>query len=95
MRITGKNGDIKNDGIYKHLVTGPFKNNAIANYKHLCGEYPVSSSFALWLASNILKKGIVPEIVFERKTSNSPPKKILIYNHYQNKYHALMLVAAT
>jgi len=92
--ITGKNGDINNDSIYKELTAGLFKNSAIANYKHLCGEYPVSSSFALWLAANILKKGAVPEVVLERKGDKTPPKKILIYNHYQNKYHSLMLVSA-
>jgi 3-oxoacyl-[acyl-carrier-protein] synthase II len=92
--ITGRNGDLRNDAVYKNLNTSIFKNTALANYKHLCGEYPVSSSFALWLASNILKKGIVPEVVFERETENLVPKKVLIYNHYQNKYHSLMLLAA-
>jgi len=92
--VTGRNGDIRNDAAYQHLNSGIFKENAIANYKHLCGEYPVSSSFALWLASNILTKGIVPEVVFERKKSSLSPKKILIHNHYFNKYHSLMLVSA-
>ncbi|MFI5161494.1 MAG: beta-ketoacyl synthase chain length factor [Sphingobacteriales bacterium] len=91
--ISGKNGDVRNDAVYKNLSSSLFKNTALANYKHLCGEYPVSSSFALWLASNILDKGIVPEIVWEKKMS-SIPKRILIYNHYQNKYHSLMLLAA-
>jgi len=118
--ITGKNGDIKNDEVYEQLNGSLFKNTPIANYKHLCGEYPVSSSFALWIAANILKLGVVPGIVGERivigdtnngdslssKTSQvvgvvtnndfatTSPKTILIYNHYQNKYHSLMLVSA-
>ena len=92
--ITGRNGDTKNDAVYKSLTTSIFKNTALANYKHLCGEYPVSSSFALWLASNIIKRGIVPEVVLERKTSSDAPKKVLIYNNYQNKYHSLMLLTA-
>jgi 3-oxoacyl-[acyl-carrier-protein] synthase II len=92
--ITGKNGDLRNDRVYKQLSTSLFKNTALANYKHLCGEYPTSSSFALWLAANIIKKGMIPEIVGEKNIKSSAPKKILIYNHYQNKYHALMLVSA-
>lgn len=92
--ITGKNGDIKNDAIYKQLTESIFKENALANYKNLCGEYPVSSSFALWLAANILKKGAIPEVVSERNRDGSAPKTILIYNHYQNKYHSLILVSA-
>jgi len=92
--ITGKNGDIKNDAVYEELGDSLFKNTALANYKHLCGEFPVSSSFALWLAANIAKSGVIPEIVIERHSENQSPKTILIYNHYQNKYHCLMLVSA-
>ncbi|WP_183574105.1 beta-ketoacyl synthase chain length factor [Mucilaginibacter sp. X5P1] len=103
MMITGRNGDIKNDAVYEQLNGSLFKNTSLANYKHLCGEYPVSSSFALWMAANILKSGVVPEIIRERivgedtnngEADNASPKTILIYNHYQNKYHSLMLVSA-
>ncbi|MBS1524672.1 MAG: beta-ketoacyl synthase chain length factor [Bacteroidetes bacterium] len=92
--ITGRNGDIKNDAIYNTLGENIFKSNVLANYKHLCGEYPVSSSFALWLAANIIKRQEIPEIVAERGVASRPIKNILIYNHYQNKYQALMLVSA-
>ena len=92
--ITGRNGDIKNDEIYSTLGNSIFNNKPIANYKHLCGEYPTSSSFALWLAGNIIKKGIIPEVVKQNVFSSFSPKKVLIYNHYQAKYHSLMLVSA-
>jgi len=92
--ITGKNGDLKNDEVYNMLNGSLFKNTSLANYKHLCGEYPTSSSFALWMAANIIKTGTVPEVVIERDINSSTPKKVLIYNHYQNKYHSLMLVSA-
>ncbi|MDB5030679.1 beta-ketoacyl synthase chain length factor [Mucilaginibacter sp.] len=92
--ITGKNGDLKNDAVYEALTQLLFANCSLANYKHLCGEYPTSVSFALWLASNIIKKGIVPAIVAESAIKNPSPKKVLIYNHYQNNYHSLMLVSA-
>lgn len=92
--ITGKNGDTRNDKIYKELDSSLFANTGLANYKHLCGEFPVSSSFALWLAAGIIKKELVPGVIIGRKPKTSAPKKILIYNHYQNKYHSLMLVSA-
>ena len=92
--ITGKNGDTRNDEVYHHLSDSLFKNSSLANYKHLCGEYPVSSSFALWLAVNIMKKGVTPEVIIEQNNNISSPKKVLIYNHYQNKYHSLMLISA-
>ncbi len=92
--ITGKSGDTAHDDIYEQLNQSLFKGNNLGNYKHLCGEYPTSSAFALWLASNIIKTGIVPDAVVERHTKAGAPKRILTYNHYQKIYHSLMLVSA-
>ncbi|MGN6394527.1 MAG: beta-ketoacyl synthase chain length factor [Mucilaginibacter sp.] len=92
--ITGKNGDIKNDEIYAWLNASLFKNNLTANYKHLSGEYSVASVFSLWLAANIVKKGIVPDAILEDDIKINAPKKVLLLNHYQNKYYSLMLVSA-
>ncbi len=92
--INGKNGDIKNDEIYTSLNSSLFKNNNTANYKHLSGEYSVASVFSLWLAANILKRGAVPGVILENEVKIDTPKKILIFNHYQNKYYSLMLVSA-
>jgi 3-oxoacyl-[acyl-carrier-protein] synthase II len=89
--ITGKNGDINNDAVYEELSSSLFTDKPSCNYKHLCGEYPTSSSFALWLAANCIKKGHVPLTVY---ADHIQPKRILIYNHYQNIYHSLMLVSA-
>jgi hypothetical protein len=92
--ITGKNGDTTNDKIYKSLEQSLFKDTAIANYKHLCGEYPTSSSFGLWVAANVIKTGEVPAVIAQNKVNNKAPKKVLLYNHYQSKYHSLMLVSS-
>jgi len=92
--ITGKNGDLKNDEIYKQLGVSLFKNTGLANYKHLCGEYATSSSFALWLGANVIKKGIIPDVISERESKKAAPKKVLIYNHYLQKYHSLMLLSS-
>lgn len=92
--ITGKNGDLKNDAVYKQLGSSIFKSCNISNYKHLSGDYATSTSFGLWLAANIVKKGIIPQAVIEKQVDNQAPKKVLIYNHYLNKYHSLMLASA-
>ena len=92
--LTGKSGDTAHDDIYAQLNLSLFNNVNLANYKHLCGEYPTSSAFALWLAANMIKKGIVPEAVVERTAKKVKPKTVLIYNHYQKIYHSLMLVSA-
>jgi 3-oxoacyl-[acyl-carrier-protein] synthase II len=92
--LTGKNGDVKNDESYDQLKAGLFSNTACANYKHLCGEYQTSSSFALWLAANIIRQQTVPAVLLEEAADVKTPKRVLIYNRYQNKYHSLMLVSA-
>lgn len=92
--ITGRNGDVRNDERYNELNQGLFNNKALANYKHLCGEYPTSSSFALWLAANIIRHQTVPNVIVEGDLKCQTPQTILIYNHYQQKYHSLMLVSA-
>ncbi|HYM93875.1 MAG TPA: beta-ketoacyl synthase chain length factor [Chitinophagaceae bacterium] len=94
MVIAGKNGDPRNDKVYDQLSQSLFRNSTLTNYKHLCGEYPTSTAFALWLASNIIKKEEVPPVVAKWNKENRNPKKILIYNHYLNIYHSLMLVSA-
>ena len=89
--ITGKNGDLKNDAVYNN-ITLPW--GSTANYKHLCGEYPTSVAFALWLAVNVIKQGNIPAIIAEGEIKVPSLKKVLIYNHYQNNYHSLMLLSA-
>ncbi len=91
--ILGKNGDCITDTIYSELEKDFIPESAeIIYYKHLCGEYMTSSSFALWLAANILKKKEIPSAVSFRKGKNQSFKNILIYNHFRNINHSLILL---
>jgi len=90
--ITGRNGDHENDAVYESLNTSLFANKQTITFKHLCGEYPTASSYALWLGAAIIKERKVPEALL--KQNNKSVKKLLIYNHYQNTYHALYLLSA-
>jgi 3-oxoacyl-[acyl-carrier-protein] synthase II len=90
--ITGKNGDLTGDAIYQQLAKTSFKNKPTIPYKNLCGEYPTSTAFALWLAASVVRDGSIPV-----ELNVSVPKKIkrvLIYSHYQNIHHSLLLVSA-
>jgi hypothetical protein len=49
-------------------------------FKPLCGEYPTSSAFALWLATGLIRDG--------------KHRRILIYNDYLGIHHSLILVSA-
>jgi len=92
--ITGENGDTRNDTVYDFLPA-LFGNSTIANYKHLCGEYPTSSAFGLWFAANVVAEGNVPAVAIQKSpATNKKPEKVLFYNHYQNVYHSLILLSA-
>jgi 3-oxoacyl-[acyl-carrier-protein] synthase II len=76
--IMGNNGNIAGDMIYGQLTSSAFSECAMIRYKDLCGEYPTSSAFALWLAADAIGAGRA--------------ERILIYNHYLGLYHSLMIV---
>jgi 3-oxoacyl-(acyl-carrier-protein) synthase len=91
--LLGNSGDFESDKVYKDLQDTFFTNNALAGFKHLCGEYHTASAFALWLANAVLKTQTFPSFI---RLNNKEPKhlkKILIYNHYFNINHSLMLVS--
>ncbi len=77
--IMGNNGDPAGDKIYGQLASGVFLGFEKMSYKDLCGEYPTSTSFALWLAVEAILAGRAD--------------RILIYNHYLGLYHSLMVVS--
>lgn len=98
--ITGNNGDHSGDQVYEKLQESVFKDVAVVPYKDLCGEYPTSTSFALWLAARIIRAGSLPAALSLAERGGAPQKaqrgkikKVLIYNHYQFMYHSLLLVS--
>jgi len=64
-----------------HPTAPIFKDKECIGFKHGSGEYPTASSFALAYAASILRA---------EKTIH---KRILIYNHYLDIHHSLMLVS--
>jgi len=91
--ITGKNGDTLTDELIDQWYNPLFKPQQQINYKHLSGEYPTASSFALWLAARIIKTKAIPAVV-KAETLTQSIKTVLIVNQYQNKYYSLMLLSA-
>lgn len=90
--IMGYNGDIDEDKIYDEVKESIFPGNRYLPYKHLCGEYPTSSSFAMWLGAITIKNGVLP--AYSEPAPRKKINRILIYNHYQNKHHSLLLLSA-
>lgn len=92
--IAGFNGDDTLDKIYYKIYDQFFKNTPIAYFKHLCGEYHTASAFAMWMAANILKRNHIPEAVRFNQVPARSLNNILIYNHYRNKNHSLILLSS-
>lgn len=90
--LLGKSGDKRMDEGIDNSIKPLFGSSAVGAFKHLCGEYHTASSFALWLAYSILKKGLAPGFVVEGHRP-TPIKNILIYNRYFRKHHSLILLS--
>jgi 3-oxoacyl-[acyl-carrier-protein] synthase II len=91
--LTGISGDSEFDPVYFGIAGELFPGTCLTWYKHLCGEYHTSTSFALWLAANIIKRNILPGSVLLRGNKPSSIRNILIYNQYRDMQHSLILVS--
>jgi 3-oxoacyl-[acyl-carrier-protein] synthase II len=86
--------DKEGDVVYNQLKNGLFKQTSQSWYKHLCGEYYTSSAFAAWLGANIIKRQQLPKEIMLTQEPGKPVKIILIYNHFRNLQHSLILLSA-
>jgi len=94
--LTGKNGALQTDKNYDSVTNSLFPNVPLLSYKQLCGEYPTSNAFALWMAVKMLKGKKVPAALLHKDSTSLPDKinRILIYNQYLGDHHSLLLVEA-
>lgn len=77
MFVSGENGDSRALPFYKAceaIVTTP-----AIRYKHLCGEYPSASAFAVWLALQLAP-------------AETLPASVLLYNNHKLSQHSFMLL---
>jgi 3-oxoacyl-[acyl-carrier-protein] synthase II len=91
--MTGMNGDANNDNIYSD-ASKIFDTNNIGVYKHVCGEFYTSVAFGLFASAFCLRNGNVPAHFMLHKKVQKSVRYILIYNHFQNKDHSLILLSA-
>lgn len=90
--IMGFNGDRGKDYIFYDLQNEFFKDLPVAYYKHLCGEYDTSVSFAMWLSTAIIKQQKIPDVVKIRPFEKEKINDILIFNHVHGINHSMILV---
>jgi 3-oxoacyl-(acyl-carrier-protein) synthase len=91
--LLGKCGDIQSDAETETISNTLFSGRLIGLFKHLCGEYPTASAFALWLGVRMIQARQIPDIVVKHHV-HRPPRTVLIYNPYFGKYHSLILLRA-
>ena len=77
--LSGLNGDAEHDSLLTQLNNDFFSASTIGGFKHLCGEYMTASSFAFYMASQLLKTRHVPDALAVRNNERLP-KNVLIYN---------------
>jgi 3-oxoacyl-(acyl-carrier-protein) synthase len=91
--IYGINGDSRFDNVYYQLKDNYFKNSTSAYFKHLCGEYQTSASFAMWIASMMLKDQVIPKAILIEDKNRKPIKNVVIYNSFMKADHAVFLLS--
>jgi hypothetical protein len=92
--LTGENGDDRMYPYYDAIESFFNASTAVARFKHLCGEYCTASSFACWLAMQIIQSGVIPPSTIKRIVPGKSIRNILIYNNYRGLQHAFILMSA-
>jgi hypothetical protein len=88
--LSGENGDSRGVKGYELCEAMMAPDTTIARFKHLCGEYPTASAYALWLACNL--PPVLPGHLVKRLSKKKPYRTILIYNQYEFSQHSLILL---
>ena len=91
--MLGNNGDVSGDETYRRLVSNLFTGKPYCLFKNLCGEYATASGFALYLTCEILASQSVPEGIDCHGQVPKTINNVLIYNHYQNINHSMILLS--
>ena len=91
--LSGQNGDSRQLPLYTRCEEVFGSAIPVARFKHLTGEYPTASAFALWLACYALEQQQLPDHLYKNEHSMRQIDRVVIYNQYQGKQHSFMLVS--
>lgn len=90
--LTGENGDNRLTGYYT-ACESVLPGVPVLRYKHMCGEYPTSTSFAYWLACSLLNNTNIPVHMTTGQKTVISPRKILLYNNYKGYQHTFSVLS--
>jgi len=91
--LSGENGDQRHLHFYENAENLLPPGISIARFKHMCGEFPTTTAFAVWFAGTILQSKHIPAHAIKKQGENAVYKSILIYNNFKGIQHSLMLVS--
>ncbi len=92
--MLGFSGDAILDFKLKQVSSSYLKSVPKIIYKNICGEYFTASSFALWVASQILKTKQIPSYLCIEEQKSGSARNILIINHYRDSNYSFLLVSS-
>jgi 3-oxoacyl-(acyl-carrier-protein) synthase len=93
--LTGLNTHPENDRVYRDAVMQLFGDRPVMQYKHLFGESFSSSALAVYVAATCLRKNRIPSALLAGDRDGiGGVRRILIYNHYRNRSHSLILLSS-
>jgi len=93
--LSGENGDVNTRPFYRECELVLTDRTPVARYKHFSGEYPSTTSFALWLAVYILNKKEVPTSMVKNNIQPQGIGNVIIYNNYKGMQHSFLHIKRT
>ncbi|HWB94278.1 MAG TPA: beta-ketoacyl synthase chain length factor [Puia sp.] len=88
--LSGENGDSRLLPIIAGCEAALDPAVPIARFKHLCGEYPTASAFAVWLSLQLGSS--LPQHMVKRPGAITGLRYILLYNNHKLVQHSFMLI---
>lgn len=94
--VCGLSGDAENDHTYQNIISQCCPNVPLIWYKHLFGESCCASALGTYVAATCLKKQLIPShLLYNQKDKSiTKPKNLLVYNHFKNIDHSLILLSS-
>ncbi|MDR3716938.1 MAG: hypothetical protein P4L51_29360 [Puia sp.] len=104
--LSGENGDNRLLPFFLSCEDILDRDIPIARFKHMCGEYPTASAFAVWLACHLLQSQSIPPHIIKRMPGSTDPgnrgdkntvacRNILIYNSHKGAQHSFIWITGT
>jgi hypothetical protein len=93
--LSGENGDNRFSSFFTNAENLLDNNIAVARFKHMCGEYPTASAFALFIACKLISGVSLPSHMRKKGDPQKVYHNILIYNCHKEVQHSFILVSKT